>query len=428
MTEQEFKELADKVGNEVAAKLKAHSDDLQQKLNAFETKVTNDKVNAQEVKELKEQITAKSEEFNTVLKEQGIVIADLRSKISNTDVTEKSVLEVLKEKSADIDKIYRQKTGQVEIRLGYQADKNGNYKLVAKAADVHNTATVGANASITSTGISAVSLLRLASESASIETQQRSRPWILDFVSVGSTTSSALVWFDEVPKQGSFAITAEGAVKPLVMYTFNRKSSDYKKVAGRAKITEEFNNDFPRLVSTIMDLMKTDCRNAMNDAVLTNMIASATAYSNAGLALQIDNADDWAAIAAVAGQLANSYYTPNVLVLNPNRGIIAATAKDSTGQYINYQPVMDEIKSGNLQVIKHPSVAIGNFFLGDGSVYKVFLKGDVIVRIGYSNDDFDRNQYSLVVEQYYYDYVSDARKAGLVYAGFTAVKAAIEKP
>jgi hypothetical protein len=424
MNEVEYKALVDKVGADVAAQIKAATEPLQNKLNAFE-EASKSGASAESVKAIEATVKAENEKLEGILKAQGLVITDLQNKLQATVISGDSVMTVLESVKSDIARVYAQKTGQVEIRLGYEADKNGKMHLVAKAADVHNTTTAGANASITQS-VTTAAILRTGSDSDAIETIQRSRPWILDFVSVGNTLASSLAWFDEVPKQGAFAVTAEGAVKPLNMYTFNRTSSDYRKVAGRAKITEEFNNDFPRLVSTIKDLMSIDCRNAMNDLILTDMIANATAYSNAGLVGTINNATDWDAIAAAAGQLGNAYYTPNVLVMNNNRGIISATSKDTTNQYIDYMPVLNEIAAGSLKIIKHPSVGVGKFFIGDGSVYKVLLKGDLVVRIGYSNDDFDRNQYSLVVEQYFYSYIPTARKAGLVYGDFAAIKASIE--
>jgi hypothetical protein len=428
MEKVEFDALVAKVGTDVAVKIQEATSPLQRKLDDFEAASKIAPPTPEQVKAINDAVKAESDKLTDILKKQGEDITALKAKIDTGESSENgdSVMKVLMSMKDEIAKVYQAKTGQVEIRMGYQVGKNGKYELVAKAADVHNTTTVGANASITQ-NVTTAAILRGGGDDT-IETLQRSRPWILDFVSVGNTTAPMLAWFDEVPKQGNFAVTAEGAVKPLVMYTFNRTSSDYKKAAGRAKITEEFNTDFPRVVSTIKDLMQVDCKNVMNDLILTDMIANASAYSNAGLVGTINNATDWDAIAAAAGQLGNSYYTPNVLVMNNNRGIIAATSKDTTNQYINYSPVLAEINAGGLQMIKHPSVAIGNFFLGDGSVYKVLLKGDLIVRIGYSNDDFDRNQYSLVVEQYFYSYIPQARKAGLVYGGFTAIKASIETP
>lgn len=428
MNEVEFLALVAKVGTEVAVKIKEATDPLQLKLTAMETEAAKDGgVNPATIKALQDDILAKDTALKAILEKQGNTITELQAKLAVSEEDHESIIKTFENKRDEINRVFKAGTGHVEFRIGYKLGKNGKYQLVAKAADIHNTTTAGANASITQ-DLSGAAILRTGSDNDMIETIQRSRPWILDFVSVGPTTASALTWFDEVPKQGAFAVTAEGAVKPLQMYTFNRTSSDYKKATGRGKITEEFNNDFPRLVATIKDLMKTDCKNAMNDLILVDMINNATAYANAALVGQIDNADNYAAIAAAAGQLGNSYYTPNVLVMNNNQGIVSASQKGTDGQYINPTTVMNEVNSAGLNIIKHPAVGFNKFFLGDGSVYKVLLKGDLVVRIGYSNDDFDRNQYSLVVEQYFFSYISKARKVGLVYGDFAAIKASIEKP
>lgn len=428
MEPKEFDALVAKVGTETATKIQEAVSPIQKAFDAFEEKykANPESVTKEDVEKIKGLVETKDADLRKILTTQGESITELEKKLNVQESGGESVAKVLEGLKDKIQAVYRNKTGAVEIQLGYVADKNGRYQLVAKAADVHNTTTTGANASITQ-NVSAAALLR-GDANAPIETIQRKRPWILDFVFVGSTANSSFVWFNEVPKQGDFAVTAEGAVKPLLMYTFDRLSADYKKVAGRVKITEEFAMDFPRLVSTIEDLMRVDCRNKMNDLILTDLIANASTYSNPALALQIDGADNWAAIAAAAGQLANFYYTPNILVLNPNQGIINATMKDSTGQYINYEPLMREIEAGNITVLRHPDVAMGKFFLGDGNAYKVWLRGDLIVRIGYSNDDFDRNQYSMVVEQYFFAFISAAKKAGLIYGDFAAIKTAIEKP
>jgi hypothetical protein len=428
MEKTEFDALVAKVGTDVATKIKEVADPLQKRLDDFEQKTVAGLATAKDASDLKLQIEANDKALKDILKLQGETITELQNALNTEKEDEgETVIDMLTSQKDKIKEVFDAGTGQVSFRIGYKVGKNGKYRLVAKAADVHNTSTAGANASITQ-DLSDAAILRAGSEGDTIETVNRNRPWILDFVSVGATTSSTVTWFDEVGKQGDFAVTAEGAIKPLVMYTFNRTSADYQKVAGRAKITEEFSMDFPRLVSTIRDLMQVDCRNEMNDVILADLIANATAYSNPDLVGQIDNADNYAAIAAIAGQIGNSFHTPNVLVMNNNQGIVSATLKGTDGQYINPANVLAEINAAGLKMVKNPGVDFDHVFVGDGSVYKVLLRGDLVIRVGYSNDDFDRNQYSLVVEQYFYSYISQAKKAGLVYASLTDVKASIEKP
>lgn len=299
-------------------------------------------------------------------------------------------------------------------------NKEGNVTFTLKAAAV-TTRTGGV-----SNSSSALSNQLLGNEGAPIYTIKRGKPFILDFVTVGQTDAPALVWFDEVPRQGDFALTAEGAVKPLIEYLFLRQTTDYRKAAGRVIITEEYDKDYPRLVSTIMQLMNIDCLNDMNALILTDMIAQASPFVFTGLNGMVATPDDYAAIAAVIAQLQSFFYDPNVLVLNPVDAWLMRLTKDLQGRY-QMSPLMGQNgeEYGFGTVIVDPRVPIGYAFVGDGTIYNVDLRGDIIVRMGYSTGDFEANQYTLLVEQYFFNHISTARKPGFVYFNFGTVKAAI---
>ena len=296
-------------------------------------------------------------------------------------------------------------------------DQSGSVAFTMKAAAVTNRASIVQNGAISPL---------LGADTAIVNTIQRGKPFILDFVTVGNTDASVLVWFDEIPRQGDFAVTAEGAIKPLIEYLFQRTTSDYRKAAARVIITEEYDKDYPRLVSTIKQLMNVDCLNDMNALVLTDMIANAAPFAFTGLNGMIYTPDDYAAIAAVIAQLQSFYYTPNVLVINPVDAWVMRLTKDAQGRY-QMSPLMGQNgeEYGFGTVITDPRVPIGYAFVGDGSIYNVFLRGDIIVRMGYSTGDFEANQYTLLVEQYFFNYISTARKPGFVYFNFATVKAAI---
>jgi hypothetical protein len=353
-----------------------------------------------------------------MLKAYGIELNSIKEKVDNGNAPKESPLDIFKkeleEKKDELAAIKRNKSGQIAFTI--------------KTAGPTGTTVIGGetNASIVNNGFSAATLLRLGD--GEVHTIQRGTPFILNFVSVGNTDAPALLWFDEVPKEGSFAVTAEGALKPLQQYKFERRTSDYKKAAGYTVITEEFDKDFPRLVSTIKRLMEIDCKNDMNTIILADMVASASAYAYPALDDQIDNADDYAAIGAAIAQVQSLRYTPNVLVLNPADAWRMRLQKGTDGHYVMPPFTWNGQTYEFGKVVVDPSVAVGNFFLGDGSVYNVDLRGDIIVRIGYANDDFIRNQYSMVVEQFFYNYISTSRKTALIYGSFATIKAAIEKP
>lgn len=378
------------------------------------------------IEEFKQGLTAgEIKALKDILETQGNDLTALRGKLDNKPAAAKTILAKLKEeldeKTDELAEIRMKRSGTVAFTM------KGFHVGAQKAAAVTMTVDPGAgDASIVEQG-SAAALLRLGD--GPVYEIQRGVPFILSFVSVGQTDAPALIWFDEVANEGAFAVVAEGAVKPLLQYKFERRTAEYRKVAGYTAITDEFTADFPRLVSTINRLMRVDVRNQMNSLILTDMVSQASSYTYSGLDDLVDNADDYGAIGAAIAQLQTFFYTPNVLVLNPaDAWRMRLTKSTGDGQYLMPPFQWNGATYEFGRVIVDPAVAAGNFFVGDGSVYNVDLRGEVIVRVGYNQDDFIRNQYSMVVEQYFYNYISNARKSGLIYGNFATIKAAIEKP
>lgn len=385
----------EEVGAQIQAALKAIG---------FEGEVTI----VNDINSLKDELNAEKEgSLKNILGKQGIQINDILSK-----VTKQEHVGIFEQFKADLEE---KKNELATIKL----NKSGQIAFTLKAAAVTTT-----TSSITDSG-TAASAQRLGE--GPVYTIQRGKPFILEFVTVGNTTAPALVWFDETQQQGDFAITAEGAIKPLVQYKFTRKTTDYSKAAGRTTITEEFDMDYPRLVSTIKQLMEVDCRNSMNAVILTDMIANASAYAYNGLDAAIDTPDKYAAIGAAIAQLQSLYYTPNVLVLNPADAWAMRLEKGVDGHWIMPPFTWNGTTYEFGKIVVDPRVTAGNFFIGDGTIYNVDLKGDIIVRIGYasSTNDFESNQYTIIVEQYFFKHISTARKPGLIYANFATIQADI---
>jgi HK97 family phage major capsid protein len=346
--------------------------------------------------------------IKNILKIQGEQLSKINQQL--TAHTDENPLEQFKQELKDAEK---------ELSR-IRTDKSGSKAFVIKTPAVTTTAGSVANQSF-----SAASLLRIGGDAPIFEIQ-RIDPQVLQFVSVGQTDAPALLWFEEIPKDGDFAVVAEGAVKPLMQYKFERRTADYKKVAGYTAITDEFTMDFPRLVSTIRRLMQRDCTNKMNSLILTDMTTAASTYSYPALALKIDNADRYAAIGAAVSQLQSLGYQPNFIAVNPADAWVMRLIKGTDGHYVMPPFTWNGQSYEFGKVIVDPSIAVGNFFLGDGNVYNVDMRGDIIVRIGYVNDDFIRNQYSLVVERYFYNYIPQSRKTGLIYTSYATVMTAIE--
>jgi hypothetical protein len=282
---------------------------------------------------------------------------------------------------------------------------------------------VGTGGSVTNS-VSAATGLRLGD--GPIFEIKRGTPFILDFVNLGETSQPYLIWWDEQAKQGDFAITSEGTTKPMVQYEFIRKSADYRKEAGFMTLTEEFMNDLPQLVTTIKRLANIDLMNNINAAILTDMIATLPSYTYTALSGKIYHADDYAAIGAAIAQIQSLFFQPNVLVLNPADAWKMKLTKDDVGRY-QMPPFSNglDVPFEFGTVIVDPRIAVGKFLIGDGSTYNVDMKGGVVIRIGYNGTDFVQNQQTVVVEQYFFNYIATNRLGAWVYGTFATIKGII---
>lgn len=344
-----------------------------------------------------------------IVKKQGELINQLKE--SNQQTQGKSLVQILEGVKDVFDNNHKKRAGALELEYSYDGK--------TKAAAVTAISTGGSITNSITTGTA----LRLGD--GPLFEIKRGRPFILDFVNVGATNQAYLIWWDEQAKQGNFAVTAEGTLKPLVQYEFVRRSSDYKKIAGYIVLTDEFMNDMPQLVTQIRRLAEIDIFNEMNAQILTDMIAALPVFTYAGLNGSIYHADDYAAIAAAITQIQSFFYQPTVLVLNPADEWKMRLTKDDVGRYqmppFAFQGSTYEFGS----VIVDPRVALGHFLVGDGQTFNVDLKGGLMIRIGYNQDDFIRNQQTLLVEQYYYDYISTNRLNAWVYGTFAVIKGLI---
>ena len=227
-----------------------------------------------------------------------------------------------------------------------------------------------------------------------------------------------LLWlygFEEVAKQGGSATVGEGQTKPITQYAYELKSASYKKEATLIGITDEFAMDFSRLESDILGKGRIDVINRLNTSILGNITTSATTYNtqasfNAGL-LGVEEVNDFDVLAALAAQVDNSTYgsMANAAVMSTFKKYRMGITKSTQGEYVDRPSVLD-----NLAFVGNPAMAADNVMVGDFKNYNIILRGGFIVKVGYNGTDFAENKFSVVMEQFYYDYISEIRKKAIV--------------
>ena len=348
----------------------------------------------------------------------------------------KSIAQVFKENEEEIKKAY-EKSGGTQTFL-VQMNAKGEMVMskfdpvkAQKAATTHATvAGIDSGTAAVAQSIDAATLLRIA-VNAQIVSNYRNTPWILEQVNVINVgwENPFAIWYEEQAVEGGSTTVAEGATKPKVKYSYEAKSATYKKEAVLIGFTDEFSLDFSRLQADIMGKARVDLINNINTKVLTGVKAAATSYNTGtqftgGTPIDASKYNDYMGIAAMAAQVDNATYgsaMTNTALMSTFKKYRLGTEISTTGEWIDRPSILDGVS-----FIGNPDMGADDILVGDLKAYNMIMRGGFLIKVGYNGTDFAENKFSVVMEQFYYDYISTIRKAALVKGPtFTDVKGAI---
>lgn len=384
-----------------------------------------------EIKALREELSA----LDAAAKAQGTSMQQVLAKLNSSEVGNKSISQVLKENEEKLKNVFKNGVGTVDFLI--QVNDKGEfvatpYDRVSKAAGPHGSiADIGGvgNTSSIAQSLNAQTLLRLGGD-APIISQYRNNPWVFDLCNLVTTSMDQqfAMWYDEQVKQGASATVAEGGTKPLSQYAYTLQSSAYKKEATLLTFTDEFNMDFARLQADILGKGRVDLINRINTAVLANIITAATAYNTGtayknGAALSTTNYNDYITIDAAAAQVDAATFggVTNAAVMSTYKRHRIGVTMDAQGGFL--QP---PASLAGVAMVGNPGMATDDLLVGDFKQYNILLRGGMILKVGYNGTDFASNQFSVVLEQYYFDYISSIRAKAIVKGQtFAIIKTAI---
>jgi hypothetical protein len=306
--------------------------------------------------------------------------------------------------------------------------KAGVHTFMSKASSIHTTGvgTVGGtDGSIVAQGTSAGGspyLPGLGDSDLELFDIVRNPNFILNRVDVGRTNQSRLAWINEVEFAGTVSTNvSEGTAKPLIQHKFQVEFSVAKKAAAYIVLTEEFEDDVPGLATAVRRMLRQDVLRAFDDAIQTAVIAAARPFEITGLDGLVAFTTIFDAVGALLAQIGYYNFIPNTIALNPVTAWQMWMDKDSEGRYLN-PPFVDRITRLLVEATK---VAVGYGLAGDLTQYKVDIYKDFTLRVGWINDDLIKNQFCIVGELRYHNYISDNRKKAIVYNQLAAVQSKI---
>jgi len=408
VSKQNGSTIAESVKKELAEALKGllKSEDLASKLEALGLK-------SEDVKKLAEAVEKQGEwmrKHDTSVQTK----SDWRANISKAFADEK-----LQEK---VIQTFKAGAGHVNIMGG--ADEFAN-KVVGNITTANVTTNSGGNA-----------LLDLLNAD-DLQGMNLRDPWIENYATVTRTAKPVYTYADFIPGEGDAAFLAEGATKPQIDLDVVVKTVTPKKVAAYEIMSEEALTDIPRMESEAKTLILKRVLLKRQNKILFGTGAGDDPNGVAGLARAFDPAS-WTGdkvtdvnlydvIVALANQVYTTYnytdeatYYPNLAVVHPSTLAAMKLKKNEFGMYLFPQ---FQLTGGNGQSINVDGITIlpqrdiptGKIMIGDFSKLRIINYIDYSIRMGFINDQFIKNLFTMLGESRFYTVIKELDRNAFIY-------------
>lgn len=271
---------------------------------------------------------------------------------------------------------------------------------------------------------------------------------LLGLCTVSSTSGPSFSYTEMTPKEGGYGFVLESGTKPQIDFKWENRYVAPKKIAAHEILTEEAVTDYRRLMSVAEtylrqqhDLFKV---NAIYFADGTgNNPTGATVYGRTFVAGSMANffAAGTSNFMDVVNAVITDIYTtqaytnqahfmPNIVMVNPMdffKQLVAA--KDGNGLPLYPQAsLFNEVRIGGVVIKPWIKIPAGNIFVADMKKYNVVNYVPFSIRIGLINSQFITNEFTMVGESRFFQYVKNLDQAAFVYDSIATIVAAIEAP
>jgi HK97 family phage major capsid protein len=263
---------------------------------------------------------------------------------------------------------------------------------------------------------------------------------------LATSNGSAYPYTEAVPKDGDYLFVAEGTAKPQIDFEWVTRWASPKKIAAWIKLTEEAVNDVAGLESVARDFLrkKHDLKKAKALLYGTNQglePKGATLYGRAfvpgtmthGVAtpnfMDVVNATI-VDIATTHNYEDETPYRANTVLVNPIDFFLnVVSAKDALGHPLYpMASITNQVTIGGVTIFPDESVPVGKIFSADLSKYNITNYVPYLVKVGWINDDFIKNQFVILGESRFHQFVKHLDEQAFIYDDIAAIKSAITAP
>ena len=268
---------------------------------------------------------------------------------------------------------------------------------------------------------------------------------LLALASVTNTNSAAYAYTELVPKDGDYAFVAEGTAKPMIDFAWQNRYATPFKIAAYEVLTEEVVTDIPRMESTAREYLVKKHGLFKANAVFfgagtTGLPKGATVYGRTfvagGMAAKVVKPNFMDVVNAIITDIyvTKNYtdeasYEANVCLVNPiDFYLQLVSAKDVNGLPLYPQAgLFNQVTIGSVTIKPWSKIPVGKIFVGDMKRYNIANYIPFSIRIGWINDQFITNQFTMLGESRFYAYVKKLDEQAFVYDTIETVRAAITK-
>lgn len=268
---------------------------------------------------------------------------------------------------------------------------------------------------------------------------------LINLATVSSTNSPALSYTELTPKEGGYAFVAEGGVKPQTDFKWENRQVTPVKAAAHQVLSEESVTDVARLESVAREYLQKS----------HNLFKASNLYFGSGVG-EIPTGATVAARTFVATGLTDVFpagtsnfmdvvnamitdiyrtqsftdeasYMPNIVLINPIDFFVKLVgAKDDNGLPLYPQAgLFNQVSIGGITIRPWIKIPVGKVFVADMTKMNVVNYVPFSIRVGWINDQFITNQFTMVGESRYYQYIENLDLQAFVYDDIDTVQGSI---
>ena len=385
----------------------------------FETK------SAEFLEGLKPEISkADFEALKTAMEAQGEVLAELKKNAGGTAKMSfmDAVVKAISEKHAEILSVLKAESGVVTIDVTKAV---GNITTGSGTVSTAFPANVG-------TDLDPLGNINL-----------RSIP-VEQYMTRLVTTAATYPYTEAVPKDGNYTFVAEGTAKPQIDFTWDTKWASPKKIAAWIKLTEESVKDVAGLESVARDLLRKKHDLKKSKALLyadgtgenpKGATKYGRAFSAGPMAGAITNPNFMDIVNACIVDIATTHnyedevpYVANMVMVNPVDFflyVVSAKTNDGVPLYPTAS-LNNQVIIGGVTIKPEESIPAGKIFVADLSKYNITDYVPYVVKVGYINDDFIKNQFVILAESRFHQFVKKLDEQAFIYDDIAVIKAALK--